>query len=65
MFCYEDHVNRDVHLALVRGSSTASASPLVRVHLIDTLADLIGVRDGALRLDAARGDAAHREVGTA
>jgi 3,4-dihydroxy 2-butanone 4-phosphate synthase/GTP cyclohydrolase II len=42
---YEDHVHRDVHLALVRGSIENTASPLVRVHPIDTLADLVGLRD--------------------
>jgi 3,4-dihydroxy 2-butanone 4-phosphate synthase / GTP cyclohydrolase II len=44
LLAYEDHVNRDVHLALVRGTLDASQPPLVRVHLIDTLSDLIGVR---------------------
>jgi 3,4-dihydroxy 2-butanone 4-phosphate synthase/GTP cyclohydrolase II len=45
LLAYEDHVNRDVHLALVRGSIEKTASPLVRVHPIDTLADLIGLRE--------------------
>ena len=45
--CYEDHVHRDVHLALVRGRLDPALPPLVRVHPIDTLADLIGVRDTA------------------
>jgi 3,4-dihydroxy 2-butanone 4-phosphate synthase / GTP cyclohydrolase II len=48
MCCYEDHVNRTVHLALVRGDVKSSASPLVRVHLKDTLRDVVGVRDDAL-----------------
>ena len=42
--CYQDHVHRDVHLALVRGDLDGSAPPLVRVHLADTLRDLVGVR---------------------
>ncbi len=42
--CYEDHVNRTVHLALVKGSIDASGSTLVRVHLQDTLSDVVGVR---------------------
>ncbi len=46
MYCYEDHVHHDVHLALVHGDLTA-AVPLVRVHLTETLRDLIGVRDGS------------------
>jgi 3,4-dihydroxy 2-butanone 4-phosphate synthase/GTP cyclohydrolase II len=42
---YQDHVHRDVHLALVRGDvSAAGALPLVRVHLTDTLRDVVGVR---------------------
>ncbi len=44
LLAYEDHVHRDVHLALVRGDLAKTASPLVRVHLVDTLADVIGVR---------------------
>src|SRR6202035_1384858 len=46
LYCYEEHVNRDVHLALVHGD-LASATPLVRVHVTDTLRDLVGVRDGS------------------
>ena len=42
---YQDHVHRDVHLALVRGDVAATgAIPLVRVHLTDTLRDVLGVR---------------------
>jgi 3,4-dihydroxy 2-butanone 4-phosphate synthase/GTP cyclohydrolase II len=44
MYCYEDHVNRTVHLALVRGELAAAAAPLVRVHLKDTLRDVVGIR---------------------
>ncbi len=44
LYCYEDHVNRDVHLALVHGDLQAD-TPLVRVHVVDTLRDLIGVHD--------------------
>jgi len=40
---YQDHVHRDVHLALVQGSLSESSAPLVRVHLTDTLRDLIGM----------------------
>ena len=50
MFCYEDHVNRTVHLALVRGELNADSVPLVRVHLPDTLRDLLAIRDDALGL---------------
>jgi 3,4-dihydroxy 2-butanone 4-phosphate synthase / GTP cyclohydrolase II len=45
LIAYEDHVHRDVHLALVRGSIESTPAPLVRVHPIDTLSDLVGVRD--------------------
>jgi 3,4-dihydroxy 2-butanone 4-phosphate synthase/GTP cyclohydrolase II len=45
LLAYEDHVNRDVHLALVRGTLDAAHPPLVRVHPIDTLSDLVGVRE--------------------
>ncbi|HEX2494762.1 MAG TPA: bifunctional 3,4-dihydroxy-2-butanone-4-phosphate synthase/GTP cyclohydrolase II [Steroidobacter sp.] len=48
MFCYEDHVNRTVHLALVAGELSAERAPLVRVHLRDTLGDVIGIHDPAL-----------------
>ncbi len=49
LYCYEDHVHRDVHLALVHGDLQAAVdAPLVRVHLTDTLRDLIGVQ-GASR----------------
>jgi 3,4-dihydroxy 2-butanone 4-phosphate synthase/GTP cyclohydrolase II len=44
LLAYEDHVHRDVHLALVRGTLDATQPPLVRVHPIDTLSDLVGVR---------------------
>lgn len=45
MYSYEDHVNRTVHLALVHGDISGVATPLVRVHLKDTLRDVIGVRN--------------------
>ena len=45
LMAYEDHVHKDVHLALVRGDLAKVPAPLVRVHPIDTLSDLIGLRD--------------------
>jgi 3,4-dihydroxy 2-butanone 4-phosphate synthase / GTP cyclohydrolase II len=48
MFCYEDHVNRTVHLALVAGDLEDKRVPLVRVHLKDTLGDVVGIRDHTL-----------------
>jgi 3,4-dihydroxy 2-butanone 4-phosphate synthase/GTP cyclohydrolase II len=47
MCWYEDHVHRTVHVALVRGDLTGSVPPLVRVHLLETLRDVIGVRNEA------------------
>jgi 3,4-dihydroxy 2-butanone 4-phosphate synthase/GTP cyclohydrolase II len=44
LLAYEDHVHREVHLALVRGDLGTIRAPLVRVHPIDTLSDLLGVR---------------------
>lgn len=49
LVAYQDHVHRDVHLALVRGDLAAERAPLVRVHLTDTLRDVLGVQTGHLR----------------
>jgi 3,4-dihydroxy 2-butanone 4-phosphate synthase/GTP cyclohydrolase II len=48
LFCYEDHVNRNVHLALVHGDLGGGETPLVRVHVQDTLGDVIGVQSPRL-----------------
>ena len=48
MCCYEDHVNRTVHLALIRGDLKPDSIPLVRVHLKDTLRDVVGIKDEML-----------------
>ena len=48
MICFEDHVNRTVHLALVRGKIDPSVPTLVRVHRQDTLGDVIGILDPRL-----------------
>jgi 3,4-dihydroxy 2-butanone 4-phosphate synthase/GTP cyclohydrolase II len=45
LYCYEDHVNGTVHLALVRGELATTRAPLVRVHLKDTVRDLIGAHE--------------------
>jgi 3,4-dihydroxy 2-butanone 4-phosphate synthase/GTP cyclohydrolase II len=45
LHCYEDHVNGTVHLALVRGSLERDQVPLVRVHLKDTVRDLVGAHE--------------------
>ena len=48
MICYDDHINRAVHVALVKGDLSAADKPLVRVHLQDTLGDVIGVKSRSL-----------------
>ncbi len=47
LYCYEDHVNSTVHLALVRGELDSQTAPLVRVHLKDTIRDLVGAQETA------------------
>jgi 3,4-dihydroxy 2-butanone 4-phosphate synthase/GTP cyclohydrolase II len=46
--CYEDHVNKNVHIALVKGDLSGGLPPLVRVHIRDTLRDVVGVRSDSL-----------------
>lgn len=41
---YEDHVNRTVHLALVKGTPEPGKPTLVRVHVQNTLSDVVGVQ---------------------
>ncbi len=48
LVAYEDHVSRNVHLALVKGDLARPEPPLVRVHVPDTLGDVIGVRSAEL-----------------
>jgi len=49
MYCFDDHVNRAVHIALVRGDLKKSdVPPLVRVQLQDTLGDVVGVKNPSL-----------------
>ena len=48
LLCYEDHVNRNVHIALVKGDPVAGEPPLVRVHVQDTLGDVIGLQSPEL-----------------
>lgn len=48
MFCFEDHVNRNVHLALVRGVLDEQTPTLVRVHVQGTLSDVVGIQDSRL-----------------
>src|ERR1017187_3793749 len=48
LFCYEDHVNKNVHVALVKGDLNSDPPPLVRVHINDTLRDVVGLRSERL-----------------
>jgi 3,4-dihydroxy 2-butanone 4-phosphate synthase/GTP cyclohydrolase II len=48
MFCYDDHVNQTVHVALAKGDLTAAGDPLVRVHIQDTLGDTLGIQSRGL-----------------
>jgi 3,4-dihydroxy 2-butanone 4-phosphate synthase/GTP cyclohydrolase II len=43
LVCYEDHVNRSVHIALVKGALNVASPPLVRVQVGETLRDVVGV----------------------
>src|SRR5215469_10629338 len=43
LYAYEDRVNQDVHLALAHGRLDGPDVPLVRVHLPETLRDLVGI----------------------
>ena len=65
MICYDDLVNRAVHIALVKGDLAKDDNPLVRVHLQDTLGDVIGVKSRLLGwpLDAAIERIAKEDVG--
>jgi 3,4-dihydroxy 2-butanone 4-phosphate synthase / GTP cyclohydrolase II len=45
LYAYQDEVSQEVHVALAHGRlDGGTESPLVRVHLADTLRDLIGVQ---------------------
>jgi 3,4-dihydroxy 2-butanone 4-phosphate synthase/GTP cyclohydrolase II len=48
LVCFEDHVNRNVHLALIKGELSGGEPPLVRVHLQDTLGDVVGIQSPRL-----------------
>ncbi len=48
LYAYRDGISQEVHVALAHGRLDGTAAPLVRVHLADTLRDLLGVQ-GAVR----------------
>jgi 3,4-dihydroxy 2-butanone 4-phosphate synthase / GTP cyclohydrolase II len=45
LYAYRDGVTQEVHVALAHGRLDAAPAPLVRVHLADTLRDLLGLKD--------------------
>jgi 3,4-dihydroxy 2-butanone 4-phosphate synthase/GTP cyclohydrolase II len=67
MYTYEDRVHKGTHLALVHGRLDGPEAPLVRVHVADTLRDLLGVRGDthAWTLRAAMERIAHAGAGVA
>ncbi len=48
MYCYDDTVNHTVHVALAKGDLRTAENPLVRVHIQDTLGDILRVTDRRL-----------------
>jgi 3,4-dihydroxy 2-butanone 4-phosphate synthase/GTP cyclohydrolase II len=46
--CYEDHVNKNVHVALVKGDLNSTLPPLVRVHIKDFMRDVVGLHNEKL-----------------
>ncbi|HSY05071.1 MAG TPA: 3,4-dihydroxy-2-butanone-4-phosphate synthase [Steroidobacteraceae bacterium] len=47
LYAYQDEVSLELHLALAHGVLDGATPPLVRVHLADTLRDLLGVQSAA------------------
>jgi 3,4-dihydroxy 2-butanone 4-phosphate synthase/GTP cyclohydrolase II len=48
LYCYDDHVNQTVHIALAKGNLESADNPLVRVHIQDTLGDSLGIQSPSL-----------------
>jgi 3,4-dihydroxy 2-butanone 4-phosphate synthase/GTP cyclohydrolase II len=48
LYCYDDQVNQTVHVALAKGDLGSASEPLVRVHIQDTLGDILGIKDRSL-----------------
>ena len=48
LYCYDDHVNHAVHVVLAKGDLSTAREPLVRVHIQDTLGDILGIQDRSL-----------------
>jgi 3,4-dihydroxy 2-butanone 4-phosphate synthase/GTP cyclohydrolase II len=67
MYTYEDQVHKGTHIALAHGPLDGPEPPLVRVHIADTMRDLLGVRGDsqAWTLRAAMERIAHAGAGVA
>ena len=65
LYCYDDLVNHAVHLALAKGDLKQASEPLVRVHIQDTLGDVLGVQSPELGwpIDSAIRRIAEEEAG--
>ncbi|MFT5501321.1 MAG: 3,4-dihydroxy 2-butanone 4-phosphate synthase/GTP cyclohydrolase II [Woeseiaceae bacterium] len=65
MYCYDDQVNHTVHVALAKGDVAKADGPLVRVHIQDTLGDILGIEDRSLGwpIDSAIRRIAEEEAG--
>jgi 3,4-dihydroxy 2-butanone 4-phosphate synthase/GTP cyclohydrolase II len=48
LMCFEDHISSNVHTALVLGDMSLPEPPLVRVHVQDTVGDVLGIQDPRL-----------------
>ena len=48
LYCYDDHVNQAVHVVLAKGDLCAAREPLVRVHIQDTLGDILKIQNRSL-----------------
>jgi 3,4-dihydroxy 2-butanone 4-phosphate synthase/GTP cyclohydrolase II len=47
LYTYQDCVTSEVHIALAHGRLDAEPAPLVRVHIADTLRDLLGLQNAS------------------
>lgn len=63
LYAYQDYVDQGLHLALVKGRVEGEAPVTVRVHLTDTMSDLIGAQRGdcGMPLKVAMERIAHEE----
>lgn len=65
LYCYDDHVNQTVHIALAKGDVSTASDPLVRVHIQDTLGDALGIKERSFGwpIDSAIARIAKEEAG--